>query len=165
MEEEAVSDVTNNNTNKCHIQGVTLGESNTDTGSCDSLLEIVNYLDSEDCNFDGNFDSGFPEVSGVAESESENCGVTVGDVSGRNVDLPDVSVITNERLTNGVKRSSSVRSDISDHIISQFLDRSVDGVGFWLQFFLSIISGNIYQRTPARYYLMKAYLSSGYIEN
>lgn len=116
MEEEEVSDViTNNNNTKCHIQGVTLGESNTDTGSCDSLLEIVNYLDSEDYGFDGNFDSG------VAKSES---GVTAGDVSTKNV---DVLVIPNEK---GVKRSSSVRSDVSDHIISQFLDRSVDDVGF-----------------------------------
>lgn len=119
MEEEEVSDVitttTNNNNTKSHIQGVTLGESNTDTGSCDSLLEIVNYLDSEDYSFNGNFDNS------VAKSESA---VTVGDVSTKNVDMP---VIPNEK---GVKRSSSVRSDVSDHIISQFLDRSVDDVGF-----------------------------------
>lgn len=144
MEEEEISDVTNNNNNnnKCdvqEIQGVTLGESNTDMGSCDSLLEIVNYLDSEDYNFE-NSDLEMTgvklKVNGAVESESEDCGVTVAatDVSDRNVDLPDfpVMMITNEKLHNGIKRSSSVRSDASDHIISQFLDRSVDDVGFYL---------------------------------
>lgn len=129
MEEEELGDVTNNNNNKnktCDVQeikGVTLDESNTDIGSCDSLLEIVNYLDSEDFSV--------PEVTcirlnGVVKSESEDRGVTVTDVSGRNVDMPDISV----KISNGIKRSSSVRSDTSDHIISQFLDRSVDDVRY-----------------------------------
>lgn len=144
-----MTDVTNNNINNKHsvqeVQGVTLGESNTDTGSCDSLLEIVNYLDSGDYSFDGNFDGEVFQVTGdqqngVAKSESENCGVTVGDVSDKNVDMPEVSVITHEKFSSGLKRSSSVRSDVSDHIISQFLDRSVDDVGFFFVCFVIAVS-------------------------
>lgn len=133
-EEEVVSDIINNNNKKCNVQeieGVTLGESNTDSmGSCDSLLEIVNYLDSADYNFEKVTDDDSKlKLNGVVESESEDCGVTVVDVSDRNVEMPDISVIANEKISNGIKRSSSVRSDASDHIISQFLDRSVDDVG------------------------------------
>lgn len=144
MEEEEISDVTNNNNNNSNnkrdvqeLQGVTLGESNTDNmGSCDSLMEIVNYLDSEDYNFENSDMTGVKvNVNGAVESESEDCGVITvadADVSDRNVDLPDIPVMitTNEKLSNGIKRSSSVRSDASDHIISQFLDRSFDDVGF-----------------------------------
>lgn len=123
MEEEEASDVTNNNNKFVEVQGVTLGESKTESGSCDSLLEIVNYLDSEDYR------------NGVTESES------VCDVSGGNVDLPDVPVLMNNggEFANCVRRTPSVRSDVSDHIISQFLDKSVDDVGLAVVFFLFVV--------------------------
>lgn len=114
-----------NNNNECsvqEIQGVVLDESNTDNnmGSCDSLMEIVNYLDSEE---DYNFEN---KLNGLVKNESEDYCVTVTNVTDKNVDLPDIpTMITKEML---FKRSSSVRSDTSDHIISQFLDRSIDDV-------------------------------------
>lgn len=109
------------------LRGATLGESRTD--SCDSLLEIVNYLDSE----------------------SESAAITDADII--------MGAVSPEKPVPSLKRSSSARSDASDHIISQFLDKSVDDVGPRLPFvscgyFICGIrdSGNanwfVYRRTP-----------------
>lgn len=119
-EEENCNNVVNNN--KSDTPGVTLGESNTDANSCESLLEIVNYLDSRN----------FSIINMIVESESnKDCDVTVSDV--RNVDTPDISIsliTTNQKISSGIKRSASVISDSSGHIISHFLDKSVNNVGF-----------------------------------
>lgn len=146
------------------IRGVTLGETDTDgnnyndSDSCDSLLDIVNDLDSDGFDYNSPDEQTLQVIHGATESESDDrvCGVTnwsntnennddltktgvedyqknAGDLDvAKYVDVNDEETPVSNDNNFSSKRDTekdSVDSNGSDHILTQFLDSSSEHVG------------------------------------